>query len=75
MWDRLGELAMPVLVVSGDADVKYTQLGDAMTARIAGARRARFACGHAVPLVQPAELAAVLHDFTKPPASSNDTTS
>jgi 2-succinyl-6-hydroxy-2,4-cyclohexadiene-1-carboxylate synthase len=75
MWDRLGELAMPVLVVTGRADAKYTQIGDAMTERITGARRAQLACGHAVPLVQPAELAARLHDFTKPPASSNDTTS
>ena len=75
MWPRLDELKMPVLIVTGDADAKYTEIGDAMQARIANAARARVACGHAVPLVRPAELAARLQDFTKPPASSTDTTS
>lgn len=74
MWDRLGELAMPVLVVSGDADSKFSAIGDDMAARIPGAERARVGCGHAVPLAQPQALAALLHDFTKPPASSSATT-
>ncbi|HEY1739003.1 MAG TPA: alpha/beta fold hydrolase [Acidimicrobiia bacterium] len=75
MWDRLGELRMPVLVVTGNADAKFTEIGDAMAAQIPDARRVQLACGHAVPLVRPAELAAALHDFTKPAASSSDTTS
>ncbi len=73
MWHRLDELTMPVLVVTGNADAKYTAIGDEMAARIGGARRARLACGHAVPLVCPAELAELLHDFTSAPASSTDT--
>jgi 2-succinyl-6-hydroxy-2,4-cyclohexadiene-1-carboxylate synthase len=75
LWDRLGQLTMPVLVVTGDRDEKFTNIGDEMAAAIPNAERARLACGHAIPQVQPAELAALLHDFTKPPASSSDTTS
>ncbi len=74
LWDRLPELHMPVLVVTGDADAKFTEIGDAMAERIPHATRARLACGHAVPLVRPDELAALLHDFTSAPASSTDTT-
>jgi 2-succinyl-6-hydroxy-2,4-cyclohexadiene-1-carboxylate synthase len=75
MWDRVGELTMPVLVVTGDADHKFTEIGDAMAARIPRVRRAHLACGHAVPLVRPAQLAALLHDFTSAPASSTDSAS
>jgi 2-succinyl-6-hydroxy-2,4-cyclohexadiene-1-carboxylate synthase len=40
LWDRLGELTMPVLVVSGSQDAKFTSMGDRMTAAIgANARR------------------------------------
>lgn len=34
LWDRLGELAMPVLVVSGALDGKYTAIGRAMAESI-----------------------------------------
>jgi 2-succinyl-6-hydroxy-2,4-cyclohexadiene-1-carboxylate synthase len=75
MWDRVGELTMPVLVVTGDDDAKYSEIGDAMAARISHARRMHLACGHSVPLVRPADLAAALHDFTSPAASSTESTS
>ncbi len=75
MWARLHELTMPVLIVTGDLDEKFTAIGDAMARQIAGARRGRLACGHAVPLERPSELAALLHDFTNAPASNTDTAS
>lgn len=34
LWDRLGALSMPVLVVTGDADTKFTAIADAMVAAI-----------------------------------------
>ena len=34
LWDRLGELAMPVLVVAGGLDAKFTALGRRMAAAI-----------------------------------------
>ena len=60
LWDRLAELRMPVTIVVGRADTRYRELGHVMADRIARAELVEVAGGHAVPLEQPAELAAVL---------------
>jgi 2-succinyl-6-hydroxy-2,4-cyclohexadiene-1-carboxylate synthase len=60
VWDRLGELRMPVAVVTGRADQSYEAIGNAMAARIPGATRVRLDGGHALPLEQPAAVADVL---------------
>lgn len=60
LWSRLGELAAPVTVVVGRLDVRYREIGAAMAARIPTARVATIAGGHALPLEQPAALAAVI---------------
>jgi 2-succinyl-6-hydroxy-2,4-cyclohexadiene-1-carboxylate synthase len=39
VWHRLTTLAMPVLIMSGDNDTKYTLLADAMAARIPDVER------------------------------------
>jgi 2-succinyl-6-hydroxy-2,4-cyclohexadiene-1-carboxylate synthase len=76
VWDRLHELTMPVLIVTGSRDTKFDAIGDAMAARIVNSpARVRLDCGHAVALEMPRELAQAIHDFTKPAASSSDTTS
>lgn len=61
-WDRLGELAMPVLLVTGAYDRKYRDLADRMAAAIgANARTVTVPdAGHALHLEQPAALAALL---------------
>lgn len=67
LWDRLGELSMPVLVVTGANDDKFTDIG-ARTARAIGANAAHVVvenAGHAVPLEQPDLFAAVLNDFLR----------
>lgn len=67
LWDRLGELSMPVLVVSGANDDKFTEIG-ARTARAIGANAAHVVvenAGHSVPLEQPDLFAAVLNDFLR----------
>lgn len=55
LWDRLGELAMPVLVTAGGLDAKFTVLGLEMVAAIGD--NATFAaipeCGHAAHLEDP----------------------
>ncbi len=55
LWGRLAELEMPVLVVSGELDVKFTVTGERMAAAIG--RNATVAtvagAGHAVHLEQP----------------------
>jgi 2-succinyl-6-hydroxy-2,4-cyclohexadiene-1-carboxylate synthase len=60
VWERLGELRMPVAVVTGRADRTYEGIGDAMAAAIPGAIRVRLDGGHALPLEQPAAVAEVL---------------
>jgi 2-succinyl-6-hydroxy-2,4-cyclohexadiene-1-carboxylate synthase len=57
MWSRLGELAMPVTVVTGVRDAKFTEIG----ARIPGQHIAVAGAGHAVALEAPDALAAVLN--------------
>jgi 2-succinyl-6-hydroxy-2,4-cyclohexadiene-1-carboxylate synthase len=62
LWDRLSELAMPVTVVTGQGDRAYDVIGDAMAAAIAGCARVRLKGGHALPLEQPAAVAAALFE-------------
>lgn len=60
LWARLGELRMPVAVVTGRADHTYEGIGDAMAVQIPGATRVRLDGGHALPLEQPGVVAKVL---------------
>jgi pimeloyl-ACP methyl ester carboxylesterase len=79
LWDRLGGLPMPVLVVAGEDDTKFTELGERLVEAI-GASAALAVipgAGHAVHLEQPAAFLAVVapflasgHDSTIPDASS-----
>jgi 2-succinyl-6-hydroxy-2,4-cyclohexadiene-1-carboxylate synthase len=61
LWDRLGELTMPVDVVTGERDAKFTALGRRL---VAGLPRARLTvvpgAGHGLPREAPEALAAVL---------------
>jgi pimeloyl-ACP methyl ester carboxylesterase len=70
MWARLRELQMPVLVVHGARDDKYTELAHRLVAAIPNARRTGIDCGHAVPVEAPRELARVLHEFHSPTETS-----
>jgi len=61
LWPRLGELGMPVLIVTGAYDRKYSEIGERMTAAIGGARLETIAkAGHAVHLERPVEVAELL---------------
>jgi pimeloyl-ACP methyl ester carboxylesterase len=65
VWDRLGELTMPTLVVAGAEDEKFAALASRLAGAIgANAELALVAgCGHAVPLEAPAEFARLVGDF------------
>jgi 2-succinyl-6-hydroxy-2,4-cyclohexadiene-1-carboxylate synthase len=57
LWNRLGELAMPVALVTGSDDRKFDAIAGAMLERMRGhAVHVRLEGGHAVPLEQPAVL-------------------
>jgi 2-succinyl-6-hydroxy-2,4-cyclohexadiene-1-carboxylate synthase len=61
LWSRLGELAMPVLVVTGERDAKFAALGERLVASIPGAEHVVVSgAGHAVPFERPDEFVAVV---------------
>jgi 2-succinyl-6-hydroxy-2,4-cyclohexadiene-1-carboxylate synthase len=78
LWDRLAEITVPTLVVAGDLDTKFTEIGRAMAGAMPDATFTGIAdAGHSVPLEQPDRLAEVLAGWLgQPPSASpvaNDT--
>ena len=53
LWDRLGELEMPVTVVVGDRDAKFTALGRRMVGLVAAGELVVVPGGHGLPLESP----------------------
>jgi 2-succinyl-6-hydroxy-2,4-cyclohexadiene-1-carboxylate synthase len=60
LWGRLGELEVPVVVVTGRADHKYDAIGDQMSHLLRHSRRVRIDGGHSLPLERPEAVAEVL---------------
>jgi len=61
LWDQLSTLRMPVLIIAGSLDPKYTDIGQRMTAAIgSNARFVNIDGGHAVHLQNPRVTAAVV---------------
>jgi 2-succinyl-6-hydroxy-2,4-cyclohexadiene-1-carboxylate synthase len=61
LWDRLGELAMPVTLIAGEHDAKFRALADRMAARIADVRVVVIpGAGHSAHLEAPEAVAAEL---------------
>ena len=73
LWDRLGELHMPVLAVAGEEDRKYTGIAEAMAGTIGGRAEAvtLAGAGHAAHLERPASFCRLLAAFLvlHPPTS------
>jgi len=64
-WDRLDELAMPVLLVVGALDTKYVDLAHRMAEQIADARvEVVEGAGHACHLERPERVAHLLPSFS-----------
>jgi 2-succinyl-6-hydroxy-2,4-cyclohexadiene-1-carboxylate synthase len=60
LWERLGELAMPVAVVVGERDGKFVELGRRMVGLLGDAQLVVVPGGHGLPLEHPQALASVL---------------
>jgi len=60
LWDRLGELAMPVTVLVGDRDAKFRALGQRMVESLPLAELVIAPGGHGLPLENPAAVAGAL---------------
>jgi 2-succinyl-6-hydroxy-2,4-cyclohexadiene-1-carboxylate synthase len=66
LWERLAELTMPVLLVSGRDDPKFDAIAAEMCVTIgSGAEHVRVPGGHAVLLERPAELRHLVADFAR----------
>lgn len=58
LWDRLGELSMPTLLLTGARDTKYVALADQMAERLGASRHVSLAgLGHAAPAEDPEAVA------------------
>lgn len=65
LWDRLGELTMPVTVVAGERDPKFVALAERLVRELPHAALVVVpGAGHALPLEAPAALARVICDTT-----------
>jgi 2-succinyl-6-hydroxy-2,4-cyclohexadiene-1-carboxylate synthase len=60
LWDRLPELPMPVLVLAGERDAKFRELGERMAALLPDSRLEILPGGHRLTLESPAALAAAI---------------
>jgi 2-succinyl-6-hydroxy-2,4-cyclohexadiene-1-carboxylate synthase len=65
LWERLGELRPPVLLVAGERDPKFAGIAREMAAAIGPTARVAVVAGagHAVQLERPAETAALVEAF------------
>ena len=65
LWLRLAELQMPVLVLAGERDLKFTEAGRRMVDVIGANARLRVisGAGHAAHLERPAEVATAMSEF------------
>jgi 2-succinyl-6-hydroxy-2,4-cyclohexadiene-1-carboxylate synthase len=60
LWPRLGELAMPVTVLAGRRDAKFSRIGELIVDRLAGAELSLREGGHALALENPDAVARAL---------------
>jgi 2-succinyl-6-hydroxy-2,4-cyclohexadiene-1-carboxylate synthase len=64
LWETLGELAIPTLLVVGERDLKFAGIAAAMARQIPGGQVFTVAdCGHAVHLEEPAATASIIARF------------
>jgi 2-succinyl-6-hydroxy-2,4-cyclohexadiene-1-carboxylate synthase len=64
LWDQLGQIGAPVLVMAGELDSKFSALGQQITAAIHGATfRSIPGAGHAAHLEYPTSTATVLRTW------------
>lgn len=74
LWSRIGRLGMPVLIVTGDRDVKFTDLGRRMAAAIGGnaTHVVTESCAHSPHLQRPEQVAEVIRTHLHRPTIDID---
>jgi 2-succinyl-6-hydroxy-2,4-cyclohexadiene-1-carboxylate synthase len=64
LWDRLGELSLPVLAIAGARDEKYADIAERIAAAVPNGRAALVAgAGHAAHLERPAAFSELVAEF------------
>jgi 2-succinyl-6-hydroxy-2,4-cyclohexadiene-1-carboxylate synthase len=69
LWERLGELRMPVTVVVGDRDAKFQALGQRMVGLLSDAELVVVPGGHGLALENPAAVAGALEGLDPKPGA------
>ncbi len=64
LWDRLDELRMPVLVVAGERDAKFTALARRLSDELPDATLAILPGGHVLAHESPRELAQAIDEWS-----------
>jgi 2-succinyl-6-hydroxy-2,4-cyclohexadiene-1-carboxylate synthase len=73
LWDRLGEITAPVLVLAGERDPKFRELGERMAASLPSSTFTVVAgAGHSVQLEQPEATAEAIADWHRLRAPARD---
>lgn len=62
-WDRLTELDMPVLLVTGQQDVKFGAIAAEMSERLPDAVHKTIEAGHAIHVEKPVEFATIVREY------------
>jgi 2-succinyl-6-hydroxy-2,4-cyclohexadiene-1-carboxylate synthase len=66
LWDALADMQIPVLVLAGERDAKFTEIGQRMAGEISNATFATIpGAGHAAHAEQPAATAALVSDWLR----------
>lgn len=65
LWNKLSELTMPVLLIAGEDDLKFSEIAVEMQALIGPAAQHALIphCGHAVPFQKPREFCSAVSQF------------
>jgi len=66
LWECLGELDMPVTILAGARDAKFTAIGERMVGRLPRAELVIVPAGHGLPLESPEAVAAAIATGPRP---------
>jgi pimeloyl-ACP methyl ester carboxylesterase len=74
VWDRLGDLTLPVALLVGERDAKFRGIAERMAPRFGGPARVIVVprAGHAVHLEAPAAVVAAIEDGRVPSVAVDD---
>ncbi len=64
-WEKISQLQIPVLLVTGRLDEKFTAIAEEMVSLIPNAEHSEIMAGHALHVEKPAEFATIVVEYLK----------